>query len=328
MYRDYEVQKGDHIDAIARDLNTTREELVRANRLKKPYQIVPGQHLKVPVAKAYVAVSGDTMAGVAKRFGVGLGELSALNDLGEHARLSSGMSIALPSRYTDHGPARTVVSRDVYETPRPKATYKTEPSYPRPANPAPSYQASGGPYVPSAAALAAAAAHKAAASQTPSSTESAARPPVYSPAPSAPAPSAAAVVQLGQGKFIWPVRGQILSAFGDAGMGRRNDGIDIGAPAGSEVKAAAVGEVVYAGDQVPGFGNLVLVKHADGWVSAYAHLATINVRMRDTVYQGQVLGTVGETGGVSTPQLHFELRYAATAADKAKPVDPTQVLPK
>jgi murein DD-endopeptidase MepM/ murein hydrolase activator NlpD len=124
------------------------------------------------------------------------------------------------------------------------------------------------------------------------------------------------------------VRGQILSSFGVTGVGRRNDGVDIGAVAGATVAAAATGEVVYAGDQVPGFGNLVLIKHASGWVSAYAHLGTVIVKMRQMVYQGEPLGTVGMTGGVSAPQLHFEIRYAANPSEKARPLDPLLVLPK
>jgi murein DD-endopeptidase MepM/ murein hydrolase activator NlpD len=79
---------------------------------------------------------------------------------------------------------------------------------------------------------------------------------------------------------------------------------------------------------VPGFGDLVLVKHSDGWVTAYAHLDKISVQMRQMVMQGQELGQVGTTGGVTEPQLHFEIRYAASPADKAKPLDPLLLLPK
>ena len=137
-----------------------------------------------------------------------------------------------------------------------------------------------------------------------------------------------AVASAGRGRFTWPVRGEIISPFGVKGVGRRNDGIDIRSPQGTSVQAAAAGDVVYAGDQVPGFGNLVLVKHSDGWVTAYAHLQTISVSMRQAVVQGQTLGSVGSTGGVSEPQLHFEIRYAPTPAEKARPVDPLLVLPK
>ncbi|HEY1562710.1 MAG TPA: LysM peptidoglycan-binding domain-containing M23 family metallopeptidase [Caulobacteraceae bacterium] len=319
MYRDYEVRDGDHLDAIARDLETTREELIRANRLKKPYRIHPGEHIKAPVAKAYVAQSGDSLTGVAKRFGVGLGELADLNDLPSHGRLAPGMYIALPAHFEDHGPSRETFTQEVYERPayRPQATYPTASRAPEPA------YVPGSPYSPSAEALAAASARREALARPtptyPTTTESA--------RPEAPVDTTR-LASLGVGKFIWPVRGSVVSSFGASGMGRRNDGVDIGAAEGSEVKAAAVGEVVYAGDQVPGFGNLVLIKHAGGWVSAYAHLGQVDVRMRDTVYQGQQIGTVGQTGGASQPELHFELRYAATPEDKAKPLDPLLVLPK
>ncbi len=132
----------------------------------------------------------------------------------------------------------------------------------------------------------------------------------------------------GKGRFVWPVRGEILAAFGVQDVDRRNDGVDIKSPLGTAVHAAAAGEVVYAGDQVPGFGNLVLVKHADGWVTAYAHLEHVDVKMRDTVSQDQQIGEVGQTGGVSEPQLHFEVRYAATPIEKARPVNPLLVLPE
>jgi murein DD-endopeptidase MepM/ murein hydrolase activator NlpD len=124
------------------------------------------------------------------------------------------------------------------------------------------------------------------------------------------------------------VRGDILSPFGVKDVSQRNDGVDVKAPEGSIVHAAADGEVVYAGDQVPGFGNLVLVKHADGWVTAYAHLGKVAVKMRDSVTQGEEIGLVGQTGGVSEPQLHFEVRYAPSPVEKAKPVDPLLVLPE
>jgi len=323
MYRDYEVQKGDHLDAIARDLNTSRRELIDANHLRKPYGLRPGEHLKVPVAKAYVVASGDTLGAVAKRFGVGLGELSALNDLPERGRLTPGMYVALPAHYDDHGPSRITVTEQAYAAPRPRAVYRPVPA------PAYSPPASGGPYVPSPEAVAAGAARRAEAAQPSSSPNFAYARPSGEPSRPAEAPvNASALAGLGQGKFIWPVKGDILSKFGALGVGRRNDGVDIAAPTGTQVRATAVGEVVYAGDQVPGFGNLVLIKHAGGWVSAYAHLASVDVHMRENVYQGQQIGAVGVTGGVTQPQLHFEIRYAASTADKAKPIDPLLVLPQ
>ena len=120
----------------------------------------------------------------------------------------------------------------------------------------------------------------------------------------------------------------MISNFGLKGGGQRNDGINVRANTGDPVRAAANGEVVYAGDQVPGFGNLVLIKHPEGWTTAYAHLAHVDVKMRQSVTQGQQIGQAGATGGVTEPQLHFEVRYAPTADDKPTAIDPALVLPK
>ncbi len=130
----------------------------------------------------------------------------------------------------------------------------------------------------------------------------------------------------GRGIFQWPVRGELINTFGQKGA-VRSDGIDIGATQGDSVRSAADGEVVYAGNAVQGFGNLVLIKHPGGWVTAYAHLASIEVKMRQSVTQGQEIGLVGQSGGVDRPQLHFEIRYAPTPSDKARPIDPMLVLP-
>jgi murein DD-endopeptidase MepM/ murein hydrolase activator NlpD len=86
--------------------------------------------------------------------------------------------------------------------------------------------------------------------------------------------------------------------------------------------------VAYAGNELKGYGNLVLIRHDGGWVTAYAHLARVDVKMQDAVSQGQQIGQVGATGGVSEPQLHFEVRYAPSPKDKARPVDPALVLPR
>ena len=116
--------------------------------------------------------------------------------------------------------------------------------------------------------------------------------------------------------FRWPVRGRIIKGFGKQSNGESNNGIYLAAPAGTPVLAASAGTVIYAGSDIGEFGNLILVQHDNNWVSAYAHNDTINVIRGDGVKRGQNIATVGQTGNVSTPQLHFELRK------NAKPVDP------
>ena len=120
--------------------------------------------------------------------------------------------------------------------------------------------------------------------------------------------------------FRWPVEGRIIGNFGERTELGVNDGIDISAPEGTPVKAVEGGTVVYSGDELSDFGNLILLSHSDGWVSAYAHSSENRVRRGDTVTRGQVIALSGKTGKATTPKLHFELRR------DSRPVDPVQYL--
>jgi murein DD-endopeptidase MepM/ murein hydrolase activator NlpD len=120
--------------------------------------------------------------------------------------------------------------------------------------------------------------------------------------------------------FLWPVRGRVLAAYGSKTDGTHNDGINIGAPKGAAVQAADAGIVAYTGNELRGYGNLVLVKHANGWISAYAHCDLILVKRGEKISRGQVIARVGSTGNVGEPQLHFELRRGN------RPVDPREFL--
>lgn len=129
---------------------------------------------------------------------------------------------------------------------------------------------------------------------------------------------ASAPAQSGIGEFRWPVRGRVISGFGDKTTTGRNDGIDISVPEGTAVKAAENGVVVYAGDELAGFGNLVLVRHSDGWVSAYGYNKKIEVQRGDEVRRGQTIARSGKTGDADMPKLHFELRKGSTPVDPIK----------
>ncbi|MGE0407772.1 MAG: peptidoglycan DD-metalloendopeptidase family protein [Amphiplicatus sp.] len=120
--------------------------------------------------------------------------------------------------------------------------------------------------------------------------------------------------------FDWPVKGAVIGDYGAGAMGRRNDGVNIAAPVGTPVRAAADGEVVYRGSELDGYGNLLLVKHQDGFVTAYAHNDAMLVKKGDLVRQGQVIAKVGQTGAATEPQLHFEIRQ------NLKSVDPMEFL--
>jgi murein DD-endopeptidase MepM/ murein hydrolase activator NlpD len=115
--------------------------------------------------------------------------------------------------------------------------------------------------------------------------------------------------------FVWPVEGSVISDFGAKGGGRYNDGINIAAAAGTPVRAAESGIVAYAGNEVRGFGNMLLLKHSHGWVTAYAHNGELLVQRGERVQRGQVIARVGQSGSVDRPQLHFEIRKGKRAVD-------------
>ena len=123
---------------------------------------------------------------------------------------------------------------------------------------------------------------------------------------------------LSAGQFRWPVRGRIISTFGEKSDGGTNDGINISVPEGTSVRSAENGVVAYAGNELKGYGNLVLIRHADDWVTAYAHNSELLVDRGDVVSRGQVIAKAGQTGAVSTPQMHFELRKGSQPVDPLK----------
>ncbi|MBE6456248.1 MAG: LysM peptidoglycan-binding domain-containing protein [Alphaproteobacteria bacterium] len=121
-------------------------------------------------------------------------------------------------------------------------------------------------------------------------------------------------------RFMWPVKGKIISSFGSSQKSMQNDGINIAAKKGTPVVAADAGTIGYAGNQLKGYGNLILIRHSNGWMTAYAHNDKIYVKKDQKVKKGQKIATIGKTGNVTTPQLHFEIRY------KTKVVNPKTYL--
>jgi murein DD-endopeptidase MepM/ murein hydrolase activator NlpD len=118
--------------------------------------------------------------------------------------------------------------------------------------------------------------------------------------------------------FRWPVHGRVISAFGSRTNSGENDGINLAVPVGTPVKAAEDGVVAYAGNELKGYGNLVLVRHSNGYVSAYANASELLVKRGDSVKRGQSIARAGQTGNVSSPQLHFEIRKGSTPVDPSK----------
>jgi murein DD-endopeptidase MepM/ murein hydrolase activator NlpD len=244
----------------------------------------------VEAGAVYEIQPGDTISGIGRRFQTPVQNLIDLNALGPRATIAPGQRLVLPTSAVDIG-------GDPYATgPSPSGVFVPEAGTPPPPPPPPP---SGNAALPT------------------SRYDS----PVAEPAPdAAPAPTPAGVT------LDWPVRGDILRRFGPVGMGERNNGVNIGAPAGAEVRAAAAGRVGYVGDDLAGQGLTVLVVHRDGWRSVYGHLGSAVVRDGDEVRAGQQIGTVGMTAGDGRPSVHFETWRMR--GDQPNAVDPLTVLPR
>ena len=273
-----------------------------------------------PTGAAYVYVMQpkDTLFGISRRFSVPVKNLYALNGLTADSALRVGQKILLPVSAVDKGveehangttmtKIKTVVAATVPAKPvLPAMTpVATKPVVLAPADPTTTVSK---PTVvaPSVAAP---------------------RPVVAKPvAPVAGFPANAQIAQMGKGRFVWPVKGHVLVPFGQLAPNIRNDGINIGASSGTDVKAASEGTVVYEGDQVKELGNTIYIKHDNGWYTGYSHLQSMKVKNNEHVSKGQVIGTVGQTGTIDQPQLHFEIRYTPST-DIARPIDPALVLP-
>lgn len=130
------------------------------------------------------------------------------------------------------------------------------------------------------------------------------------------------IAQTVETSFIWPVEGKVVSRFGPKKNGLVNDGINIAASEGEPIWAASTGEVVYSGNELKGYGNMVIIRHAKGWMTAYAHASDVLVTKGDRIAQGDLIGYVGSSGSVNQPQLHFGIREGKT------PVNPEELLPR
>jgi murein DD-endopeptidase MepM/ murein hydrolase activator NlpD len=295
------VGYGETLDTIARKHKVPVTALMQTNGIRDASQIRPGQRLVIPryvsgaaqtatahapsqaSGNVHVVQSGDTLMNVARRNGVTLTSLAHANHLEPSTKLSVGDRLTIPGG--GHPVAAT----------------------PAPATPAPAPQVAQPRTAPANTKVASAAPVQNArvAKEEPHTTETV----VKTAEPSGAMPA-----------FRWPVRGRVIAGFGSKPNGAQNDGINLAVPEGTPIKAADDGVVAYAGNELKGYGNLVLIRHSNGYVSAYAHASELMVKRGDTIKRGQVIAHAGQTGNVTSPQLHFEIRKGST------PVDPTQFL--
>jgi murein DD-endopeptidase MepM/ murein hydrolase activator NlpD len=299
----YTVQRGDTIYGVARQFGLSVRALIDANNLQPPYQLTVGQVLFLSTTHEYVVVKGDSLLGISHKTGVSYSTLARMNNITDPNLIKVGQRLKLPST----SPAQVAPLEPVS-----RPTVTATPVAPAPA---PAQDSKKGGYATLAD-------REKAAEAAPPPPPPPPAAPVAQPAPApqqaaaapAPAPVQAPPPKSGKG-FSWPVRGEVISEFGAAGKGVHNDGINIAVPKGTPVTAAEDGVVAYAGNELRGFGNMLLVKHADGWMTAYAHNDQLLVKRGELVKRGQKIALSGDSGGVGQPQLHFELRQGTRAVD-------------
>jgi len=267
----------------------------------------PGSGAGPNAVPTYVVKQKDTVDGIASRYGVSRQSIVERNNLQPPYAIRPGQTLQVPgARYVP--PSAPV---DAAATAAPAPTVAAEPSggpgpVKREALPPP-------PGTPESKAAHAPPAPPAAGQPTPLSPPAAAAA-APTPPPRPPAASASP-------RFQWPLRGKIITPYGTNG-GQKSDGIDIAADTGASVKAADGGRIVYAGDGVPHLGNLLLIEHSGGYITAYGNNEALLVKKGDEVKKGQTIARAGATGGAASPRLHFEVRRGGS-----KTIDPASVLP-
>lgn len=351
------VQKGDSAYSLSRRYNVPLRDLIEANKLAPPYRLEVGQRLVLPTSRQYIVQKGDSLYSISRMHNVDVSELTRLNNLSPPYAVQAGQPLRLPGANDGSGtmvassptsggavpltPQGSPAGRGSVQSAELPPPGAASPSGGISATPLPPPSKPGATVEPAPAQTTQAPAGDT--TYQPGQAPTVLRPPGAKPAPTPiPPPSAAPAPQQevaaapppkpepkaepappprGGGRFLWPVKGKLISGFGPKPDGLHNDGLNIAAPKGTAVVAADNGVVAYAGNELRGFGNLLLLKHSDGWITAYAHLDKIEVERGATVKRGQVIARVGQTGGVSSPQLHFELRKGSQAVDPSDQMD-------
>ena len=308
------VGTSDTLETLSRRYNVSSAAILQANGYKGPRALSPGQQLIIPRQTAAVATpapalvapaskpvavaaaaptvhvvnGGDTLHSIARRNRVSAADLAKANGLDTSSKLKLGQKLNVPG-----------VKTAAVAPAQPVAVAAAQP----------------------AAALAAPATRTVASAATPpQSARLASATAKVEEAPAVEAPVKASEATGALPTFRWPVRGKVITSYGAKTNGKANDGINLAVPEGTPVKAAEDGVVAYSGNELKGYGNLVLVRHSNGYVTAYAHASELMVKRGDTIKRGQIIAKSGQSGEVGSPQLHFEIRKGSS------PVDPLQFL--
>ena len=275
---------------------------------------------KVPARGSYFVAPvfpGDSVSTVAQRYGVGTDDLVALNNIKDRNRRLSWGQLRVPAHARLREEPTVVQAAAAVMTSMRAAPVQARPASIETRSLAPLASTSTRNASVRTNGLDASNSAPAAAVASRPAEPPAAEAPWYDwLMPSAPPAADAAP----EANFLWPVEGRVISPFGDNPNGGRNDGINISATRGAPVRAAEAGDITYVGNELKSYGNLILIRHDNGFVTAYAHTDGVHVKRGERVERGQVIGSAGDTGDVSEVQLHFELRQGT------RPVDPTPYL--
>jgi murein DD-endopeptidase MepM/ murein hydrolase activator NlpD len=304
------VEPGQTLYSIARAHGMSVAQLAAVNDLHPPYDLSAGQRLRVPGAdepraeatyapaqhnfsqkgRVHTVRSGETLFALGRRYSVHPYKIADFNGLPRDIALATGQKVRIPGGKS----AERVASDDTFVAPQQDtASYEAESE---PADRAPQDSSTD-------------------IARDPSDDEEEV---TRADADAEDEESETAQAEEAANNFRWPVKGRIISKYGSKPSGTRNEGINIAVPEGTSVRAAESGVIAYAGNELKGYGNLVLIRHDGGWVTAYAHNKQLFVKRGDTVRRGDVIAKAGQTGSVDAPQLHFELRKGATAVDPLK----------
>ncbi|MBL8905319.1 MAG: peptidoglycan DD-metalloendopeptidase family protein [Rhizobiales bacterium] len=313
------IEPGMTLFSVARANGMTVGELAAANGISAPYAVRTGQMINIPtreelariksnVAQAEPAYSapqrtsnagsshtvrsGETLFSLGRQYNVSPYAIADANGLSRSATLRSGQIVQIPGQAGAGGGSTVAMADPVTPTIGTPATPSTKDisriDAPQPGS----------------------------VEQIPMAANP--EPPAQAADVSAPQPGP----EPGLPGMRWPVKGKVISEFGSKPNGLRNEGINIAVPEGTSVRASEGGIVAYAGNELKGYGNLVLIRHDGGWVTAYAHNKELFVKRGDAVKRGDIIAKAGQTGSVSTPQVHFEVRKGATAMDPMRFLGP------
>ncbi|MEH2508850.1 murein DD-endopeptidase MepM/ murein hydrolase activator NlpD [Nitrobacteraceae bacterium AZCC 1564] len=303
------VGTSDTLDVISRRYNVPQAEILRANGYRGPRVLQPGQQLIIPRRAAqaqpptlspapgtkvaaglpssvHVVAPGDTLMNLSRRHHITAAQLAAANNIPVTTQLKIGDKINIPGGKSGSVAAATPAPALASETPKPAAVTQAP--------------------APAAKPVAVASAEPAQKARLASEGHD---------IPEAQSPAKAAETTNALPTFRWPVRGRVITTYGAKTNGKQNDGINVAVPEGTPIKAAEDGVVAYSGNELKGYGNLILVRHSNGYVTAYAHASELMVKRGDTIKRGQVIAKSGQSGEVGSPQLHFEIRKGSTAVD-------------